>query len=109
MGSDILGLVVSSFIFIIILCFGFMLRSGHGASFISIYFFMSKEKKALYNERALCRFVGNLLFLADLYILIVVIAGILEITWLIIFLTICLTIFFISMMIYVFTSPKYRN
>jgi hypothetical protein len=107
--NDINGLLFCGFIIILLMIFSMILRSGRGAFLISIYNLMSPEKKALYNEKALCIVFGNLLLAADFIVLIAVIAGMLEITWLIIISTMLLITIGIGTTIYAFTSEKYRT
>lgn len=109
MKDDFTGLFVCGFIILLILGLGILLRSGRGAFLISGYNILPKEKKALFNEKALCRLYGNTLLIADFILVFVVIAGIFEATALIIFL--CIIIFAISLgtVIYAFTSSKFRN
>lgn len=109
MKNDLNGLIFCGFILILLICLGLMLRSGHGAFLISWYNIMPKRKKEQYNEKLICRSFGNLLLAAALYLLIVIIAGILEATWLIILLTTCFLILCIGITIYIFTSEKFRN
>lgn len=109
MKGDIEGLVFCGFIVILLFIISMILRSGQGAFLINGYNIMPKEKKDLYNEKALCRLFSNLLLMADVILLFIIIAGINEITWLIILLTAILIITAISMTIYAFTNVKFRK
>lgn len=109
MKDDINGLILCGFIFLLILGISTLLRSGRGAKLISGYNILPAKKKALYNEKALCRFYGNLLLVVDFFIVLLIIAGIFELTWLIILLAIIVFIISIAATIYGYTSTKFRN
>lgn len=109
MKDDINGLILCGFIFLLILALSALLRSGRGANLISGYNILPAHKKALFNEKALCRLYGNLLLVVDFFILLLVISGIFEITWLIILLTIILFIISVIATIYGYTSSKFRS
>lgn len=49
---------------LLLLPIALILRSGRGAFLIAGYNTSPKEKREQYDEKALCRFVGNLLLLA---------------------------------------------
>jgi hypothetical protein len=108
MNYDITGLMLSGFIVILLFILSMVLRSGHGAFLINFYNIMSKERKAKYNEKGLCRIFGNLLLFADFIIVMEVIAALFNITWLIIFLTVILIIVAIGITIYAFTNERFR-
>ncbi len=109
MKDDINGLIFCGFIFLLLLVISMVLRSGRGAWLINMYTFMSAKNKAKYNEKALCMLFGNLLLIIDFILLLAIIAGIFEITWLII--TLCLVIVVISIIatIYAYTNVRFRK
>lgn len=79
MKEDITGLLVSGFIFLLLLTIALILRSGRGSFLISGYNMLSKEEKEKYDTKALCRFVGNLLLVITFLIAIAIYAGFYEI------------------------------
>lgn len=109
MKDDITGLVFCGIIFIFIFGISMLLRSGRGEWLLNFYLFMPKEKKALYNAPALCRYFGNILLIADIYLIFCLGAALFEITWLIILLTVILICICITATIYAYTDPKFRN
>jgi hypothetical protein len=80
------GLMSSSpLILIISLCLaalGILFLSGHGSSLIAGYNTASKEEKALYNVKAIQRFIGILLMVIVALILLTVLAADNGIGWL---------------------------
>lgn len=109
MKNDINGFVFCVIIFLFILILSLILRSGRGAFLIGGYNIMPKEKKALYNERALCKMFGNLLLVVDLILVFTIIAGIYGITWLVILMVIILMAISFGTAIYAFTDDKFRK
>ena len=61
---------------------GIVLSMGKGAFLIAGYNTASKEERAKYDEGALCRFMGKLMFLLAACWIPVTIGGVLEIGWL---------------------------
>jgi hypothetical protein len=109
MKDDIYGLIFCGIVFIVFLGLAAYMRSGRGSFLINLYVFLPADKKALYKEEALCKFSGNLLLLADLFLLLIVIVGILKITWLIILLAVTLILISIIATVYAFTDPRFRR
>ncbi len=109
MKDDINGLIVCGIIFFVLLGISMLLRSGRGAILLNGYNIMSREKKARYKEQALCRYFGNVLLFADLYLILVLVAGIFEVTWLIILLTVILIVICIGTTINAYTNPQFRK
>ena len=62
-------IVVSVIVFIPLLAISILLLIGKGSFFIAGYNTMSKEKKAQYNEVALCKFIGLMLLIINVCIL----------------------------------------
>ena len=73
----ILTLVTAAFF-----ALGFMFRAGKGAFLIAGYNTMSEKEKAAYDEKALCRSMGKLMFLLGACFAVVTAAAIMEIMWL---------------------------
>lgn len=109
MKDDIYGLVLCGIVFVVFIGLSAYMKAGRGAFLINLYVFMPPEKKALYDEKALCRFNGNLLLLADLFLIFMVVAGIFEITWLLILLFVVLIVISIAATVYSFTDPKFKK
>lgn len=61
---------------------GAMFRKGKGAFLIAGYNTMSEKEKAQYDEKALCRSMGKLMYLLGACFAVVTAAAILEIIWL---------------------------
>lgn len=55
-------IVMAAFVFLFAVL-GFLLRSGRGAFLIAGYNTMSKAEKEKIDEKKLCRYMGNLMFL----------------------------------------------
>lgn len=109
MYKDIIGIVICGLVVLILIMLGFVLRSGKGASLIAGYNMLPEEKKALYNEKKLCRFTGNLLFMIAFWTIIALIGGIYELLWLVKLTVVLILITAIACIIYVNTSPRIRN
>ena len=84
-----------------------LLLSGRGAFLISGYNMMSKEAKANYDEKALCRGVGKLLIVINLCLMILFIGIHLEADWLTVAGTAALLITSLSGIIYMNTGNRY--
>ena len=65
------------------LTLGVFMLQGKGAGLISGYNMLSKEKKALYNEKALCRYTGWLLILVSICIALMTVGMQFYFSWLI--------------------------
>jgi hypothetical protein len=109
MKEDVVGLVISGFIFLLLLAISLILRSGRGSFLISGYNMLSKEEQAKYNTKALCRFVGNLLLVIDFLLVIATYAGFNEINWLIFVVTAFIFIFTIGCLIYANTKNRFKK
>ncbi len=109
MKEDIAGLVISGFIFLLLLTISLVLRSGKGSFLISGYNMLSKEEKAKYNTKALCRFVGNMLLFIDFLVAFSILSAIFEITWLSITLTFVIFGFTIICLIYANTKNRFKR
>ncbi len=107
--EDISGIIVCVFVLILLISLGFVLRSGKGAFLISGYNMLSKEKKARYNEKELCRFTGNLLFLVAFLLIFAIVGGIYEIVWLVKLILVLIILTVIAGIIYVNTDSRFRN
>jgi hypothetical protein len=108
MKDDITGLIICGFIFLLMLSISLVLRSGRGSFLISGYNLLSKEEKAKYNTKILCRYVGNLLLVIDFLLIPVVIAGIYEITWIIITIIIAIVVISIGGIIYINSNSRFK-
>ncbi|MDF2907288.1 MAG: hypothetical protein K0R34_2609 [Herbinix sp.] len=109
MKEDLTGIVVSGFIVLLIIGIGLILRSGRGAFLISGYNMLSREQRAKYDEKALCRFVGNMLFIIIFFLVFAVIGGIYDLTWLIALSTTAIFGFTIGCLIYANTNNRFKN
>jgi hypothetical protein len=109
MNDDMIGLILSGAIVILLFVLSMVLRSGNGAALINIYSIMPEKKKALYDEKALCRFSGNLLLLADILLIPGIIAGVCNIAWLAITICLAMIIILIIAAIYSFTNDRFRK
>lgn len=107
--EDLNGIIICGSVLLLLVFLGFVLRSGRGAFLISGYNLMSKEKKARYNEKALCRFTGNLLFIVAFLLIFAVIGGIYNIIWLIKLILTLLILLIVVSSIYVTYSPRFRS
>ncbi len=107
--EDVSGIVVCCFVLLLLISLGFVLRSGRGAFLISGYNMLSKEKKARYNEKELCRFTGNLLFVIAFLLIFAIIGGIFEIIWLVKLILALLILTALVAIIYVNTDSRFRN
>ena len=84
-----------------------LLLSGRGAFLISGYNMMSKEAKANYDEKALCRAVGKLLIVINLCMVILFIGIHLEVAWLSVAGTVALLITSLGGILYMNTGSRY--
>ncbi len=66
----------------VILILGLVLLSGRGAWLIAGYNTMSREEKAKYDEKTLCRRMGTPLLALDACIGLMVLSEVLDLTWL---------------------------
>ena len=67
----VVGWMASSLIIAPLLIMAGFLLSGRGAWIIVRYNLKSKEERAKYNEKTLCRFVGGLAFFAALVLVLI--------------------------------------
>ncbi|MDF2485769.1 MAG: hypothetical protein K0R46_1937 [Herbinix sp.] len=109
MNEDLIGIIVCGFIMLLLLALAVVLRSGRGAFLISGYNMLSKEQKAKYDEKALCRFVGNLLFVIMLFLGFAVIGGFYELNWLIFLSTTMIFAYTIGALIYANTNHRFKK
>ncbi len=108
MNKDLIGLIIIGFVFLLVSVLGIVLRSGRGAFLISGYNMLSQEQKANYDEKALCRFVGNMLFVIALFLVLSTIGGIFELTWLIALSVTALFAYIIGCLIYANTKNRFK-
>jgi len=85
------------------------LLSGRGASLISGYNMISADKRATYDEKALCRSVGTLLLVIVAILLLFPLAIYLQATWLLFLATILSIVIPIGYAIYANTGNRFRN
>ncbi len=109
MNVDLTGIIITGFIWLLLIGLGVVLRSGRGAFLISGYNMLSQEQKAKYDEKALCRFVGNILFVIALFLVFAAIGGIYEIIWLITLSTTAIFAFTIGCLIYANTNNRFKR
>ncbi len=109
MSEDLTGIIITGFILLLLIGLGIVLRSGRGAFLISGYNMLSQEQKAKYDEKGLCRFVGNMLFVIALIIIFAVIGGIYEITWLVFLSTVAIFGYTIGCLIYANTNNRFKR
>lgn len=108
MKENLTGIIITGFIFFLLIGLGVVLRSGRGSFLISGYNMLSQEQKAKYDEKALCRFVGNMLFVIALFLIFAVIGGIYELIWLISLSTTAIFAFTIGCLIYANTNNRFK-
>lgn len=104
----IVGLIAPITLFII----GYFVRFKKASFLISGYNTSSKSEKEKYNEEALCKAVGNLVFLLGFILLIPPIGGSIfpeKLKFLYIFTTILITIVSIVAVIYMNTGNRYKS
>ena len=77
------GLIIFIVVIIPILIMAVFLLNGKGAFLIAGYNTMSKQEKSKYDEKALCRFVGQLLIVISFCMALFPVAIHLDITWLV--------------------------
>jgi hypothetical protein len=109
MKNDITGLIICGFIFLLLLTISMTLRSGRGAFLISGYNMLSKEEKEKYNEKALCRYIGNMLLLIDVLLVPAVFAGLYDITWISLVIFTMIVVISVGGIIYVNTNSKFKK
>ncbi len=109
MNENLNGIIITGFILLLIIGLGVVLRSGRGAFLISGYNMLSQEQKAKYDEKALCRFVGNMLFVIAIFLVFAVIGGIYEVIWLITLSTTAIFVFTIGCLIYANTKNRFKR
>ena len=103
----IIGLLTPIILFVI----GYFIRFKKASFLISGYNTSSKREKEKYNEEALCKAVGNLVFLLGFILLIPPIGGSLfpdKLNFFVIFTTILTTIITIIAIIYMNTGNRYK-
>ena len=104
-------LIVGLFAPVLLFVIGYFIRFKKASFLISGYNISSKSKKEKYNEAALCKAVGNLLFLLGFIQLIIPIGGSLfpdKLKFFAIFTTILTTIVTIVAIIYMNTGNRYK-
>ncbi|MBH1941436.1 DUF3784 domain-containing protein [Mobilitalea sibirica] len=109
MNLDLEGLVFCGAILIIMLLLGAYLKTGQGANLISLYLILPKSKKDEYDAAKLSQFYGSLLFQVIFFVVLAIIAGVFDITWLVILMTLIIVILTIGSTIYAFTNPRFRK
>ena len=88
---------------------GIVFIRGKGAFLIAGYNTSSKAKKGKYNEKALCRFMGKMMFLFATCFLVIILSDVLEN---LVFLWIGLVLFFVVLvftLIYTNTANRFKN
>ena len=76
------GYIISGGVCLLLLVMGILLINGKGACLLAGYNTMAKEKRAEYDEKALCRFAGWLMFAAIACVLLILAATHFGIAWL---------------------------
>ena len=102
MKEELTGVIITGSVLLLLLVLGTVLRAGKGAFLISGYNMLSQKEKEKYDERALCRFVGNLLYVIALLLFFAVLGAIYKINWL-------MTLFLIAFFAYTIGSLIYAN
>ena len=90
------------------LVLGVLLWNGKGAFLIAGYNTSSKEEKAKYNEKALCRFVAKLMFFCALCMVLFAIAPMVG-TWLMWLTQAVMLIVIIAAVVYANTGNRFRK
>ncbi|RIW38935.1 DUF3784 domain-containing protein [Bacillus salacetis] len=75
-------MIVTLILFLAFITLGIFLMNGKGASLIAGYNTLPKEEKEKYDEPALCRFMGKMIFVLSLCMLLWPASELLEIQWL---------------------------
>lgn len=100
------GVIAIALMFLI---FGMVFMRGKGAFLIAGYNTSSKEEKAKYDEKALCRFMGKIMYSFAACLLIIVISDIINsliLQWTGIVLFFCVAVF---TLIYSNTGNRFRK
>ncbi|MFT5875008.1 MAG: hypothetical protein ACI8WT_003988 [Clostridium sp.] len=99
---------ISTFIMpTIVIILGVIIRTGKGSFLISGYNTSSKKEKEKYDEKALCKFVSNLLFFFSIVIFIYLVARAYNITYIKVLAMITLFIAIIRASFYANTGKKF--
>ncbi len=109
MKEELTGVIITGFILLLLIGIGSVLRAGKGAFLISGYNMLSQKDKEKYNEKALCRFVGNMLYVIALLLFFVVIGAIYKITWLMTLFIVVLFTFTIGCLVYANTNNRFKK
>ena len=99
--------IVFGVIILLLLCLSALLLSGRGSFLIAGYNTMDKEKKAKFDEKALCRFVGMLLIVISICIVLMPIGIYFEMEWLIWLSSIAIIVLGILATIYANTGNRF--
>lgn len=72
------SIIISLSVFFLFLIFGFILSKGKGAYLIAGYNTMSSQEKAQYDEVALCKFMGKMMYSLCFCLLMIVLGDLLQ-------------------------------
>lgn len=103
------GITIIVTVMLVFVLLGIILSSGKGASLIAGYNTMSEEEKANYDEKALSKFVGKLMFAISFALLFMLIGILYEVNWGFAISVILIIVFTVSSVIYLNTSPRFRK
>lgn len=103
------GAIINGSIIILFIILGIVLYSGRGSSLIAGYNTMPKEEREKYDEVALSKFMGKMMFALSFSMVFWALSSLFEIDWL---LTIGLILFIsivIFMLIYMNTGNRFKH
>ena len=103
-----IGFIVTGIIAVPFVIMGIFLLNGKGAFLIAGYNTMSDDKRALYDEKALCKAVGRLLLAIAVLMLLFPLAMALQLNWLFWVSFILMFVLTIGFAIYANTGNRYR-
>jgi len=108
--ADKIGLIISSFIGLLIIAMAIVLLTGRGAFLIAGYNTLSKEEKEKYDSRALCCFMGKIMLPIGGFIpMLTINSAIIGIEWLPLVFAVVVIGLCIFAVIYANTSNRFKK
>ena len=104
--EDAIGLFIVSFVFLI---FSITFTFGKGAFLIAGYNTMSDSKRAQYDEKALCKFMGKFMFGITASLLLMAISELVQSQLISIVGTVFMIVFVIFALIYMNTGNRFKK
>lgn len=102
-------MIVAGILIVIFIIIGIFLMNGKGAFLIAGYNTMSEEEKVQYDTRALCKFMGKMMFVFASIMVLWILSAYYRLDWLL-YLSIGIFIaVMLFMIIYINTSDRFKK